>query len=202
MQPVNLVTRTTSFKLSIFFSLLLLVSITYAEKLASALWVIYDFIELVIIIIFVAILVTSIVSWKKKNTTSPYVPFCINACTLVLVIMLPLNYIRNRIEFFLFRSDYNSAANFVLEDQKSALPSLYQLPNQYSYLSVGSGKVDIVDRAACRAVVFYTFTGIPDGMSGFVKVSSGNVKECIPHICNKVYKFVDLGDSWYYLSGD
>jgi hypothetical protein len=198
------IAKSTTFILSVVSSLLLLLSVAYGQRLWSDLWVIYGFIQLGLICFFAVSLIISIVFWinKRRNFKLRYLPFCINVLFGSLTIILPLNWIRNRIEFTLY-SDSFEAAYSITSKANITSGSIYKLPPKYQSLSVGGGEVYFTKKDSITAVLFYTFRGTPDGQNGFVKVSNGKINDIVDNILGgEVYDIKPLGNKWYYVSGE
>ncbi|MVN89639.1 hypothetical protein [Mucilaginibacter aquatilis] len=193
--------RTLTFKLSFFASIFLFISVMYSQKLWSDLWMIYGFFQLFIIAAFLIVLVTSTVFWIRQGEIYrfSFLPFGLNIICLILVIMLPLNYIRNRMAFVVYKDDYQVASNIAVTGPLDPGSSLYKLPGKYSSLSVGGGEVDVLDKSLNQAVLFFTFRGMPEGRSGFVHIRKGNASFCIKEMFGDVYKQKELGNRWYYV---
>ena len=129
-------------------------------------------------------------------------PFCLQIVFLCSIIVLPLNRIRNRIEFRLFKSQYEEAYKLARKDTRKSSQYSYHLPNKYQSLSVGGGDVYIVKKNTGTAVLFYTFRGMPDGASGFVRIDSGKIQDFLADMFSEVYDKKDIGNNWYYISGE
>ncbi|WP_125077680.1 hypothetical protein [Rufibacter latericius] len=110
---------------------------------------------------------------------------------------------RNRVGFFLFRNDYEKAADFASKVEIKPNQNTLELPSEYTYLSVGGGEVSIDNMDSGKAILFYTFRGSPDGLKGFLKTPKGvgieEYKSISPY---EIYEDIDLGNGWFYLSGD
>jgi len=173
----------------------------YAQKLGSGLGFLYGFFQIILILCFAITLVWSIVFWIKRKTNRPYLPFLINLIFLTLTIILPLNWIRNRAEFFVYKNDYEKASKLAYNENRDSTQTLYMLPNELQYLSVGGGQAWVLNNSQGRAVFFFTFRGVPDGIKGFVKISGGsNCDAFTKNIGNEIGEIKDLGDNWYYVS--
>lgn len=196
------VTKTNSFKLSLYSSIILLLSMMYAQRFWSTLWIIYGFIEIALIAFFAIALVWSVVFWIKNKYKKSYLPFAISITSLALIIILPLNWIRNRIEFFVWKSNYEQAALLIYKNMPDSTRTTYKLPDKYEFLSAGGGEALVENSSKCKGVLFFTFRGIPDGMKGFVKILDGkSINTFTESIGSEVDEIKVLGDNWYYISG-
>ncbi|WP_342648538.1 hypothetical protein [Mucilaginibacter sp. CSA2-8R] len=126
----------------------------------------------------------------------------VTAATTAFIIILPLNYIRNRIDLFVNRTAYNDAVALAVNGRLKKINNLYELPHKYAKLSVSDGKIYLLNKPGLRAAMFYTFTGIPDGQMGFVYVQQGKPNDAISELFSLVDKKVDLGDGWFYVAGE
>ena len=173
METKEKITGTGIFKLALIGSLLLFLSLFYGQKLWSELWLIYGFIQIGIIIFFIVTVVRGLIFWIRKNREyrSAFVPLFIMITFLGLIIILPLNKIRNRLEFSANKKRLEKSVDLVLANnpEKTKYPTLYKMPRKYESLSAGGGEVTIVNKLTSRGVLFYIFRGVPDGMSGFSK---------------------------------
>jgi len=110
---------------------------------------------------------------------------------------------RNRAGFALFRNDYESAVDIINKADIDSTKSIIELPSGYKYLSVGGGQVSLSHKHSAKAILFYTFRGTPDGLKGFIKVpNNSNIEEYKSDIASDLHELIDLGDNWYYVSGD
>lgn len=194
--------KTTIFALSIVSSLLLFLSVMYSQKFWSELWIIYGFIELAFIVFFFILLIWSIVYWIRNKVQKPFLPFLINIVSLLLIIVLPLNFIRNRVDFFFNKGDYEKAAKLIYNETHTLTDTVYKLPSGYQSLSAGGGDALIVNNSLGSAVFFFTFRGAPDGLKGFLKVINGKGTDVFTkNIGSEITEIKNLGDNWYYISG-
>lgn len=191
------------FKLSVISSLLLFFNIMYGQALFNALWVLSLLIDVPIILFFASILVSSLIFWikKSKDYSTPYIPFYINLFFLVTIILLPLNFIRNRIGFFINETNYNKAYDLAIRAQPDSVYNDFTLPSKYSSLS--DGNVTVINSQNEHAVLFFTLRGVPDGHGGFVRVSNNkNADELIKQLFSEIGEKRSLGDNWYYIIGE
>ena len=166
---------------------------------------IYGLIEIGIIVLFSVVLIRSLIFWIRRRHLYSYIfiPFCINMLFLVLVILLPLNWIKDRLEFSLYYNRYEVASDLAIKAKPDSASYLYMLPSGYQSLSVGGGEVLVTNKEKANAVLFFTFRGVPDGMSGFVKTRNSKKNNyLIREIFNELYQIKDLGNNWYYVSGN
>ncbi len=179
----------------------------YSQKLASELWILFLIILIPIILFFIVTTITSLIFWTENNSIYdiPFLPFIINILLLALIIILPLNKIRNRIEFAMYKRQFEKAVDFVLskETEQTIYPKIFKLPENYENLSVGGGEVIVINKGDKKGVFFYKFRGVPDGQIGFLKII-GN--DCINNLTKELFLEVneinDIGNNWYFISGE
>lgn len=195
--------NTLVFKLSVISSLLLFFSIMFGDYLWTQLWILFGLIEFALILLFAYVLIWSIIYWATHHKADrlTYAPFLINVIFLIMVIALPLNFIRNQVKFSLHRSDFEAASQMAFKAQADTFQRV-KLPANYQYLSINDGVVRVAHNKTASAVIFYTFLGVPDGQGGFVKVSGGKFDTAENGIFDKVYEVRSLGDNWYYVKGN
>ena len=111
--------------------------------------------------------------------------------------MLPLNWMRNRTNFFIYESEYEEAAEYIRSKEFNNT-QLVVLPKQYNNLS--DGKVLVINSQNKKAVLFYTFRGIPDGFGGFLKIDKQQNIDTLYNSQN--YKIRNIGNNWYHVSGE
>jgi hypothetical protein len=207
MQNKKDITNTTILYLSILSSILLFLTIMYGQKLASELWVMTLIIDLPIILFFSVSIIVSLIFWIRNNSKYdfPFLPLTINILFLGLIIILPLNKIRNRIEFATQKKQFEKAVDFVLSKQieQSVYPETFKLPKNYKKLSVGGGEVIVIKKNTQKGVFFYTFRGVPDGRIGFLKIiGNDNVNDFTKELFNEVDEINAIGNNWYFVSGE
>ena len=207
MQKKKDITNTTILYLSILSSILLFLSIMYGQKLSSELWVMTLIIHLPIILFFTVTMIVSLIFWIRNNSKYdlPFLPLTINILFVGLIIILPLNRIRNRIEFVTQKKQFEKAVNFVLSKQteQTIYPETFELAKNYKNLSVGGGEVIVINKKTQKGVFFYTFRGVPDGRIGFLKiVGDENVNDFTKQLFNEVNEINEIGNNWYFISGE
>jgi len=207
MQNKRDITNTTILYLSILSSILLFLTIMYGQKLASELWVMTLIIDLPIILFFSVSIIVSLIFWIRNNSKYdfPFLPLTINILFLGLIIILPLNKIRNRIEFATQKKQFEKAVDFVLSKQieQTVYPETFKLPKNYKKLSVGGGEVIVIKKNTQKGVFFYTFRGVPDGRIGFLKIiGNDNVNDFTKELFNEVDEINAIGNNWYFVSGE
>ncbi len=207
MQNKKDITNTTILYLSILSSILLFLTIMYGQKLASELWVMTLIIDLPIILFFSVSIIVSLIFWIRNNSKYdfPFLPLTINILFLGLIIILPLNKIRNRIEFATQKKQFEKAVDFVLSKQieQTVYPETFKLPKNYKKLSVGGGEVIVIKKNTQKGVFFYTFRGVPDGRIGFLKIiGNDNVNDFTKELFNEVDEINAIGNNWYFVSGE
>ena len=199
------ISKALIFKLSTISSLLLFLSIMYGQKFWSELWLVYGFIEFIIIVFFLTIFTISIVFWikNKRNYSNSFIPFIINLIIGILVIVLPLNWIRNRIGFAFYYNSYQTASNLAINSKHDSTVYLYKLPDKFKSLSAGGGDALVINQPSGKAVFFYTFRGTPNGKQGFLKIIKGeNANDFVKDLFIEFPIVKDLKNNWYYVSGD
>ena len=207
MQNKKDITNTTILYLSILSSILLFLSIMYGQKLASELWVLTLIIHLPIILFFSVTTIVSLIFWIRNNSKYDlsFLPLTINILFVGLIIILPLNKIRNRIEFVTQKKQFEKAVNFVLSKQaeQTIYPETFELPKNYKNLSVGGGEVIVINKKTQKGVFFYTFRGVPDGRIGFLKIiGNDNVTDFAKQLFNEVNEINEIGNNWYFIAGE
>ena len=207
MQKKKDITNTTILYLSILSSMLLFLSIAYGQKLASELWVMTLIIHLPIILFFTVTMIVSLIFWIRNNSKYdfPFLPLTINILFFGLIIILPLNKIRNRIEFATQKKQFEKTVSFVLSKQteQTIYPETFKLPENYKNLSVGGGEVIVINKSTQKGVFFYTFRGVPDGRIGFLKIiGNDNVTDFAKQLFNEVNEINEIGNNWYFIAGE
>jgi hypothetical protein len=207
METKGKIIATRIFKLALISSVLLFFSVFYWQKLWSELWLIYGFIQIGIIIFFLLTTIRGLIFWIKKDREyrAAFVPFVITATFFCLIIVFPLNKIRNRLEFATNKTRFETAADVVLSSnvKKMRYPTLYKLPKNYQDLSAGGGEVLLFNNLNSRGVLFYTFRGVPGGMSGFFKIEGGGrIEDFKSDLAYGSDGLRNLGDNWYFISGE
>lgn len=207
MDNRNKIAKTLVYKLSLISSICLFFSTALAYRLWSGLWILYGFIELALILICGGTVLWGIIFWikKYKEYRLAFLPCIISSVFIALIIILPLNDIRTKLEFSTFKNQYENAVDFVLSSNTD--PSNdhinYKLPWKYKFLSTGGGEVIVINKAADKGVFFYTFRGAPDGMSGFFKIKGdGKIENMKADLCSRITELKYLGDNWYYIAGN
>jgi hypothetical protein len=194
------------FWFSVLSAILLFLSIALGQKIFAELWLIHEMIQLLVLLFFCVTLSWSLVFWLKKSdyVKVRYVPLVIHVIMVAIIVILPLNWLRNEIEFNNNRDQFEKAALFVMEKEveETGHPEIFELPEQYKYLSL-DGVVFVIHKQNKKGVFFFTFRGAPDGVSGFLKLQSGaDLKEFSKAITAEHLTSKDLEDNWYYLSAE
>jgi hypothetical protein len=207
MQKKKDITDTTILYLSILSSMLLFLSIMYGQKLASELWVMTLIIHLPIILFFTVIIIVSLIFWIRNYSKYdfPFLPLTVNILFIGLILILPLNKIRNRIEFATQKKQFEKAVSYVLSKQteQTIYPETFRLPENYKNLSVGGGEAIVINKNTQKGVFFYTFRGVPDGRIGFLKIiGNDNVNDFTKELFNEVNEINEIGNNWYFISGE
>jgi len=199
------IASSTIFKLAITSSLILFLSSLYADKLWSSLWLIYGFIQIGLIILFAVVLVFALGfgMTKRKEYENAFVPLIIMVVFLGVILILPLNRIRNGIEFSANKELLEKAVAIVLSkySKQTEYPTFAKLPSAFQSLSAGGGEVMVVNKLTSKGVLFFTFRGVPDGMRGFLKIKGDAAIDDLKEDLN-ITEAKDLGENWYYVSGD
>jgi len=199
------ISKAPIFKLSIASSVLLFFSKMYGQKFWTELWMIYGFIELMIVVFFLIVFVASIVFWikNKKKFANPFIPFAFNLIVGALVVILPLNLIRNEMGFTLFYNNYEAASNLAIASKHDSTIYFYVLPDKFKSLSLNDGEVSVINKPSAKAVFFFTFIGVPTGKQGFLKIiAGGKPNNFVDDLFSKVYEVKALKNNWYYVAGD
>lgn len=207
MQIKNDISSTAIFYLAILSSMLLFLSIWFAQKMVSEIWILYIFIFLPVILFFAVTSVAALIFWLRNRSKfdMPYLPLAINSLFLGLIIILPLNKIRNRIKFETHQSQYEKAVDFVLSKQteQTTYPEIVKLPENYQYLSVGGGEVLVINKDNKKGVFFYSFRGTPEGQIGFLRIKGNdNINDFNKELFNEVDEVKKIDDNWYYISAE
>lgn len=175
----------------------------FSQALVNIFSLLAILIDIPVILFFAIVLILSLIFWikKSKDYSAPFSPFLINLLFLIAIIILPLNYIRNRIDFFINETDYNRAYDLAIKAHPDSTYYSLMLPKKFKSLSDG-GQVEGFNSETARAVLFYTFRGIPDGQCGFVKVSSHEkAYKLIDEVFGVVTETREIGNNWYYAIG-
>jgi len=165
----------------------------YSQKFWSLYFILYGFIEFCLAVSFFVLLACSIVFWlaKRKSHKYAFLPLITCISFLTMIVVLPLTWIRNKIEFNLNENEYEAASDIANRCKKS-YNHLYQLPGEYESLSVGGGKVELIENQDGSGVLFYKFQGMPDGSSGFLKIYKGDVNILLKNIYHIIYDVKEL----------
>ena len=162
---------------SIFISSLLVVINIFRWKLIEILTVFLEpFLELIISVIFLAVLVWSIIYLGKNVRKLKYralLPMGINLITLIIVIFVPFTNISCDLDFKLNLNDREKIVSMIQSGElKSYGKRLIQLPDEYKHLSKGGGEIAVEQDGETYKIFFYTFRGILDNFSGFAYISN------------------------------
>jgi hypothetical protein len=195
--------------ISIFSSIILILFVGFWNKIWSELWMLGAVIGLIIFIIWFVVLIKLLFFLSKNNTNNEkrFYPLLVHILTLLIIVIFPLNWLREYAGFILFQNQMEYIVKLV--EEKKLVPNvsynstLISLPGFYSCLSVGGGQIIVEDLDNGKAVFFYTFRGTPDGRGGFVHISE---KERFDNLQGKLfYKLLEkkeLGNNWYYIMAD
>lgn len=198
------ITGTRIFKFALISSILLFLSIWFGQSLWSELWIIYGIIWIGIVFFFIVTVFWGLIFWirKKREYKFAFLPLLITITFLGLIIILPIKRIKNRLDFVTNKKQYEVASNLVLEtnNKQSKYPTLYMLPDKFKFLSVGGGEVMVINNSISKGVLFYTFRGTPDGMSGFLNIKGDGKIDHFKSDLN-IITTKDLGDNWYFITG-
>lgn len=194
--------------ISIIFSFLLIITISFWDKLWSELWLISLFIGLPILIGFIIVFIISVYYVLKDRKNKKYlIPFIINLITIMIIVFLPLNWMRTYISFEMNLNKFEKIVQMVevneLKPNAKKNNSLVNLPREYRHLSVGGGQIIVMNIDDQKVIFFYTFRGIPDGRSGIVYVPENvNFEELHGEIYFELHKKRELKENWYYIKAD
>jgi hypothetical protein len=199
------ITKQKVFWFSLLSSLLLITSIAEGQKLFAELWLIHEMIQLLVFLFFSVTIIWSIVFWVKKGKTVklPYLPLLIQFVIVVIIVILPINWLRNKIEFNIYREEFNEAAQIIIDRklEETSHPQISELPETYKHLSL-DGVVFVIHEHDTQGVFFFTFRGAPEGMSGYLKIQKqADLQEYIKAISTEEHLIAkDLEDNWYYIT--
>jgi hypothetical protein len=166
------------FWFSLLSGVLLFISIAFGQKIFAELWLLHEMIQLLILLFFCGTMSWSLVYWLKKGSSVklPFLPLIIHALIISIIVIFPVNWLRNKIDFDNHRIEFGDAALYVMEHEmemeETGHPKIFELPAQYKYLSL-DGVVYVIHRQHQRGIFFFTFRGAPDGVSGFLKIERG-----------------------------
>jgi hypothetical protein len=200
------ITRQKVFWFSILSSVLLFISISAGQKIFAELWLIHEMIQLLVLLFFGVTISWSIVFWLKHGAyvRTPWLPLLVHIIMVAIIVILPLNWLRNEIEFNNNRDQFDEAAALVMkeETEETGRPEIFELPAQYKYLSL-DGVVFVIHKDKKKGVFFFTYRGAPDGVSGFLKLEYGaDLKTFGRAITAEHLVSKDLANNWYYLSAE
>lgn len=199
------IVSTKVFKAALIFSSLLFFSFWFRQELWSAFWLLYGFIFLGIVVAFAVTMVWSLVFWirKGKEYKAAFTPLMVTVLSLGIIVSLPITEIKNKLWFSSNKTRMEEAVKLILKDnpKRTKYPSTVKLPKKYELLSAGGGEVIIANTHNSRAVLFYTFRGVPDGISGFLNIVEDGEFEDFKNQFN-ILKYKELGNNWYFVSGE
>lgn len=183
---------------------MLFASIAFGPKIFKDYWVLNAFVQLICILFFSVITSWAIVFWFKNKgyVKTPYLPLMINVVMAIIIAVLPINWIRNKIEFTSNKEQFENAVSIITAStiKDTERPQIYQLPAEYHYLSL-DGITLIIKKPTSNGIFFYTFRGAPEGLAGFLKITGdGTVEDYKISIIPKNAKIKNLDDNWYYVS--
>lgn len=184
---------------------MLFLSIAYGQKIFKDFWLIHAFVQMIVILFFSVITSWGIVFWVKKGDefTAPYAPLLINIAMAIFIVILPLNWIRNRVEFSTNKEKFNRAVDIILRKKlKPELRQICQLPVDSEFLSL-DGVVLVINKQNSQGVFFYIFRGAPEGVAGFLKIRGKEKPDDFAKIISDEYVTIkELGDCWFYISSE
>jgi hypothetical protein len=162
------------------------------------------FMQLIAILFFSVITSWAIVFWIKNQgyVKTPYLPLLINVVMSLIIVVLPLNWIRNKIEFTSNREQFENAVKIILNEPTNEpdRPQIRRLSEEYDFLSL-DGVVLVVHKTASKGIFFYTFRGAPEGVAGFLKITGdGTPDDFKKYIGPKNASVKDLDNNWYYIT--
>lgn len=166
------------------------------------------FIELGLLVVFIASLTVSIIfahKHKKNFGNKVFIPLLINVLTFLTVVFVPFTDIAIRRNFTANKGAREEVIRSINSGQiKPNVPHnkmLIHLPDKYTGLSSGGGDVKFADTQEGTAVFFYTFRGILDNYSGFAYCPSEKV-DCTKHFAyeNDIMQVEKIDKNWYWLA--
>jgi hypothetical protein len=193
------------FWFSLLSSCLLFLSIAEGQKIFAELWLIHELIQLLVFLFFIGTIIWSIVFlWKQRSTVKlAYLPLLIQFIMVAVIVILPINWLRNKMEFDAYRDEFDKAAQIIMDEKLEELghPQIVELPAEYKHLSL-DGVVFVIHKQNTKGIFFFTFRGAPEGMSGYLKVQEhANLQEYINAISTEEHLIAkDLENNWYYIT--
>jgi hypothetical protein len=199
------ITKQKVFWFSLLSSLLLFISIAEGQKFFAELWLIHELLQLLVFLFFIATIIWSVVFWLKKDklVKLPYLPLIIHFVIVIIVIVIPINWLRNKIEFNYYRDEFDKAAQIVMKRklEEKGHPQISELPEEYKHLSL-DGVVFVIHKQNTKGIFFFTFRGAPEGLSGYLKIQEpADLQEYIKAISLEEHLIAkELGNYWYYIT--
>src|SRR4051812_20611101 len=113
------ITRQKVFWFSILSSVLLFISISAGQKIFAELWLIHEMIQLLVLLFFGVTISWSIVFWLKHGAyvRTPWLPLLVQIIMVAIIVILPLNWLRNEIEFNNNRDQFDAAAALAMKEE-------------------------------------------------------------------------------------
>ncbi len=121
---------------------------------------------------------------------------------VALIIILPLNWIRNKIEFASNKEQFELAVDIIAHENQEIndQPQIHKLAPELEHLSL-DGVVLTMHRPTSKGFFFFTFRGAPEGVAGFLKITgNGKLDNYISDITPDSVVVKTLKDNWYYIS--
>jgi len=195
-------------RLTVIASIVTILMISYWDKIWSEYWLLALPFGLLVLVLFIASLTKSLIFSNKHKDKIRFasLPLTINLLTMLLIFVLPLNWVRQYIEFKFRQSEMEEVIKLANKNELETVShssDLMQLPAEFSQLSVGGGQVIVIDVNDQKVVFFYTFRGTPDGREGFVYLPD---KIKLNGFGGKLYyELIDsknVDNNWYFISAD
>ncbi|MER2998550.1 hypothetical protein [Pontibacter populi] len=202
------ITKYRKFRLSVIASVVSVLVVAYWDRIWSEYWLLALPFGLLVLVFFIVALTQSLIfAYNHKRITKlASLPLTINLLTLFLIFVLPLNWVRQYIEFKFRQSEMEEVVRMANHNELENVrlnSDLMQLPDNYSQLSVGGGQVIVEEVNDHKAVFFYTFRGTPDGREGFVFIPDGaKLEDCEGRLYNKILNQRDVNNNWYFILAD
>jgi hypothetical protein len=150
--------------------------------------------------IFLISAILSLVTWLKKKDCKPFV---IQAITVILLFLIPVNQIVLNLNFNNNKTDRNAVITGIEEGiitpNVTHNSTLIHLPDRYSHVSKGGGDVVIEKQGDHYLVLFFTYRGVLDNFSGFVYSPNDNEPQA-RSFGGDFKEIVKIDTNWYFVA--
>ena len=130
-------------------------------------------------------------------------PFVIQLITILLWFFFPFNQVNLDLNFRIHQDKREEVAtkieNGVIKPNVSDSLSLIQLPKEYTQLSKGGGDVVVETKGKAKSILFFTYRGMLDNLSGFVYNPNDN-KPSKSDFDGDFKQIKKVHKNWYYVS--